>query len=673
MKRNNYSPSIDIIRDQDKEFNYIPTANAERVIENLNKNISKGIKSFYLVGSYGTGKSSFLLALEKQISQNNRHFFKTPITFNGKIKYEYLNIVGDFISIDEKIRSALKINSKKNIFEVLEKKYESLNEKGKGLLIAIDEFGKFLEFASQNKPEKELYLIQRLAEFANHPTRNILFLTTLHQGFDSYRLKVKDSARNEWEKVKGRLLEIPFNEPVEQLLYLASKYYESKRKNIHSIEFDILYDLIIQSRVFPLNNNLTKDLAKQLLPFDLISIGVFTKALQKYGQNERSLFTFLETNDLTSIMGFFNLENVYEYLINNFYSLLSSKANPDFIKWTVIKNSIERTEILFEKESLPKEKIIKTIGLLNIFAPTGARINKKFLQIYGKYALNISDMNQELEVLLKKQVLRYRDYSDSYVLFEGTDFDLDLALNEAENSLIQTDSIVPALKEYFNFPPVSAKSVYINKGTPRFFEYIISDSPIVLQPKAEIDGFINIIFNSNALVKTKTISKECNEAILYAVNKSSEKITDELKELEKINLVYENITDDRVVLRELKNLKEVHIDNLNKLVIDSLFFEDGVEWIYRGEKINIKSYSDLNKKLSEIINDVYYATPIYKNELNNREKVSSVIMLASKVLLQNVLNILGKEDLSYVKKNYPLYKTIYQNFLKCDNFFRKLV
>jgi DNA replication protein DnaC len=57
--KNNFSPSINIIRDQEKDFAYITTPNSERVIEQLNKNVLSGIKSFYLVGSFGTGKSSF--------------------------------------------------------------------------------------------------------------------------------------------------------------------------------------------------------------------------------------------------------------------------------------------------------------------------------------------------------------------------------------------------------------------------------------------------------------------------------------------------------------------------------------------------------------------------------------------------------------------------------------
>lgn len=196
---NKFSPSVNIVRDQANKFDYLPTPNAERVVQSLNDNIRKGIKSFYLVGSFGTGKSAFLLALENEIESGNK-IFNTKITFNGKTKYETFNLVGDYRSIEDTVREKLKINSHKDTFQEINNRYKKIASTKKGLLIAIDEFGKFLEYASENHPEKELYIIQKLAEFANDPSKNVIFLTTLHQGFDAYRSKLDDKSRNEDRK-----------------------------------------------------------------------------------------------------------------------------------------------------------------------------------------------------------------------------------------------------------------------------------------------------------------------------------------------------------------------------------------------------------------------------------------------------------------------------------------
>ncbi|MBV6420129.1 MAG: hypothetical protein DAHOPDDO_01357 [Ignavibacteriaceae bacterium] len=283
---NKFSPSVNIVRDKEKRFEYIPTPNAERVVQNLNESIVRGIKSFYLVGSFGTGKSSFLLALENQVEKGQK-IFRTPLTFNGSTKYKSFNIIGDYRSLEDTLREELKINRHKDVIEALDNHYNKVNSSKKGLFIAVDEFGKFLEYASENNPEQELYIVQKIAEFANDPNKNIIFLTTLHQGFDAYRSKLDEKSRSEWEKVKGRLKEIAFNEPVEQLLHLAAKYLNGKLINVNHKDFKDIYNSVIASRVYPLYNSLNEKIAEQLYPLEILSAGVLARSLQRYGQNER--------------------------------------------------------------------------------------------------------------------------------------------------------------------------------------------------------------------------------------------------------------------------------------------------------------------------------------------------------------------------------------------------
>jgi len=673
--RNSFSPSINIIRDKDKDFDYITTANSERVIENLNKNVARGIKSFYLVGSFGTGKSSFLLAFEKQLSTGKK-IFNTPITFNGKTKYEALNIVGDYRSMEDAVRNALGVSSKKDLFDELNKYYKKVDSSKRGLLIAIDEFGKFLEYASQNNPEKELYLIQKLAEFANDHNKNILFLTTLHQGFDVYRSNIDVKLRNEWDKVKGRLKEISFNEPVEQLLHLAAKYLNGNPKGINKEEFRKLYKSILNARVYPLNNSLDEKLAKQLFPLDFLSAGILTKALQTYGQNERSLFTFLETTDFNNLISaedkFFNLNAVYDYLIDNYYSLLSSKYNRHYLKWSIIRNSLDRNEIIFEKEAKSKEKLIKAIGLLNIFAPSGAKIDEQFLKIYGKSSLGLANIKKDISLLIEKKIIRYRTYSRSFTLYEGTDIDMDLALNDAESYINPSPDIAIRLKEYFDFPYLPAKASYIKKGTPRFFEFIITDYPVDIKPDGEVDGIINLIFNESIELKyVNSISKKSDDAILYAVYNNTGRIKEIIKEIDKVNYVLENTVEDHVVQREMKNLKESLVNELNELVMESLFKANSeIVWIFNGKIQKINSRYEFNKLLSKIIDEVYPLVPIFHNELINREKLPGAISKAKKLLLQNLMNNWDKEDLGFDVERFPPEKTIYLSLLKATGIHR---
>ncbi|RMF59833.1 MAG: hypothetical protein D6743_15775, partial [Calditrichaeota bacterium] len=214
-----FSPSINIIRDFDGDFNYIPTPNAHRIYRQIVSDFKIGIHSFNIVGSYGTGKSAFLLAFEKTLQGNACYFEPVNGELNGFKKFQFVNIVGDYSSLVETIGHYFGLESsflsKELVFGKLEAFYQEAQRKNALLVIVIDEFGKFLEYAAKNNPEGELYFIQQLAEYV--ADKNIILIATLHQGFDSYSKELYRIQRQEWEKVKGRLKEITFNEPVEQL------------------------------------------------------------------------------------------------------------------------------------------------------------------------------------------------------------------------------------------------------------------------------------------------------------------------------------------------------------------------------------------------------------------------------------------------------------------------
>ena len=192
---------------QFNDFHYIVTSNSRRVLSSLIADYNSGIHCFTLVGTYGTGKSSFLAALERDLLLNTKTktLFENKGQFNGYTKFQTLNIVGDYNTLSNLLNEELESNSvnTKELFSRLEQKLNEHREQKEFLLLVIDEFGKILEHAANHSPEKELYFLQQLAEFVNHSKHdNIILITTLHQSFGAYSKKLNEQQRNEWEKVK---------------------------------------------------------------------------------------------------------------------------------------------------------------------------------------------------------------------------------------------------------------------------------------------------------------------------------------------------------------------------------------------------------------------------------------------------------------------------------------
>ncbi|MEX2512969.1 MAG: ATP-binding protein, partial [Cyclobacteriaceae bacterium] len=211
----NFSTSANILRDSGRDLKYISTPNATRVVAQITSDFFSGIHSFNIIGSYGTGKSSFLLALEQSLVKENKIFQSELFAFK---EIEPIKFVGAYGSLLKEFADVFGVpdENPKKIFSEIFNIYHDLGEEKSLMVIIIDEFGKFLEYAAKNNPEKELYFIQELAEFVNDPAHNIILVTTVHQNFDAYSFGLSYAQRQEWSKVKGRFKEITFNEPIEQ-------------------------------------------------------------------------------------------------------------------------------------------------------------------------------------------------------------------------------------------------------------------------------------------------------------------------------------------------------------------------------------------------------------------------------------------------------------------------
>ena len=66
-------------------------------------------------------------------------------------------------------------------------------------------------------------------------------------------------------------------------------------------------------------------------------------------------------------------------------------------------------------------------------------------------------------------------YKSQYILFEGTDVNIEGELLKAAGIVPRSRDVVEKLVACFNLPTEFANASYFRKGTPRYFKY---ESPI---------------------------------------------------------------------------------------------------------------------------------------------------------------------------------------------------
>lgn len=676
-----YIPSVNIEHNTAADFDYIVTENAKLVVGNIVNGFNSGHHSLTLIGTYGTGKSSFILALENDLRNKLGLLIRNRKVFGSVKDFEFLNIVGDYTSLRNLLNKKLKSEAKSPL-DAVQEYYAQLRKQNKFLFIVIDEFGKLLEYAANNNPEKELYFLQKLAEYVNTPSRNIILLTTLHQNFGSYAAKLTEMQRNEWQKVKGRFEEIVFVEPVEQLLYLTAQQMDSKSTKIGRSadnEFRKLYDLAISYKVIA--SSFRYSTAEKLYPLDPVAAVTLTLAVQRYGQNERSLFSFLTAKGAKSFTEFipksnvtYNVSDVYDYLRYHFYSALS-ETNADSTGWRSLNVALERiTSGDWDNEFIQNaSKIIKVIGLLNIFF-TSIKLTSEFLEIYAKNAMGIQGGAAIVKKLTSLKIIRYAAYKSQYILFEGTNLDLEDELYKA-NGIVPTPSLsIEEIGTYVRPRVFLANASYYNTGTPRYFEFRITNEPSNIEPTGEIDGYVHLVFPlSVSEEETKRISASHSGANIFAYFKNTKTVITHLHEIKKIQYVIDNVAFDDVVAKsELERQKHFEMQKLNYALNEEITSESSrIVWYFQGEQYSVNSLKQLSELISHVCDKVYSKTPIIRNELINRHRLSSAISLARVNLLDAMLEHSDEADFGFPEQSFPPEKTIYYTLFRDSGIHRK--
>ena len=557
---------------------------------------------------------------------------------------------------------------------------------GTGLLLVIDELGKFLEYATQHPAQADIFVLQTLAELADRSEQTpLLLMTILHQAFELYAQRATKAQREEWAKVQGRFEDLAFAEPTEQVLRLVGAAFEKKTWIAQKNNLGAVIDLALKPR--QLNNKEFIQLLESCLPLHPTVALLIGPLFRRFAQNERSLFAFLSSSEPHGLQDFlssqyydsnllpiFSLPHLYDYLNAAHGSRLYTSHNGK--KWAEIEFAISR---LADPPPIAIQ-LIKTIGLLGI---AGEVIpNLKASKDLLRYALenNSEEFTTEFEVALatleKHSIIVYRRHRDAYTIWEGSDIDIEAKLREAEKHVDIKASLATDLLRYMLTRPFVARRHLFETGTLRYFAVRYTDfenfDANLQEPFDGADGFMLYVLPANEHEVKQLIEKANNiklkhcEEVLISIPRSINFLRDAVTELAYLHWVLENTSElegDMVAKRELSaRLAEAEREVSDQLT--AIFSGDSKEnctWYHKGQLTNIASERERNEYLSKICDDIYDKSPHIRNELINRRKLSGAATTARKKLIQAMLEDGDKENLGIT--GYPPQMSIYRSLL----------
>lgn len=689
----NYSLSSNIELGTQGCENYVVTTNAMQASQRIVQDYLDGHHSFHLIGTYGTGKSTFILQFERDLSGvGGEKLVGNAQTWAGVSGCSVINIVGQYCSLSSSLTQHLnrQLNRPSSVEQggddpllLLNEYYRQVEVRNELLIIAIDEFGKILEHAAKFETESELFFVQQFAEWVNAPQRKVILLLSMHQNFSSYSPGTTEVHRSEWKKVQGRFREIQFSEPIEQLLLLAtdSLKQESSTSKTQiqqlSSTIDRLYHVAQESKLA--TSQFTQTVAHKLFPLDACAAMILTSALQRYGQNSRSIFALLHGKGENNLRIYpseqhysYSLNDVYDYLTKHFASALHQDYS-SALTWQALQIATERVESVDWKTRdmmLNALKIVRSIALLQLFGSAGVRMSKSLLVDYLQWSMNMVEAGRLIDELVRLRIIRFAVYRQSYVLFEGTDFNIEGEVAKAMTIVTRPTDLVSELRHSLDETLISVRAHYYRSGTPRSFLQTMVVSPQDLEPIGEIDGYLQVLFpkDKKEMLAIQKMSEHSQHANIFVACQHVDDIVLHLHHIK----VYEYVLDkilidksDRVAIREIQRSLVYEKQQLSQCLQSLLLREkDDVTWWWQGKQQKVRSHRDVQRLLSNVCDTIYFDTPILRNELLNRHKLSSNISTARSKFLQAMLANELEEDFGWESTKFPPEKTIYYALLK---------
>ncbi|WP_319529535.1 ATP-binding protein [uncultured Cohaesibacter sp.] len=642
-----------------------------------------GHGAFTWTGPYGSGKSSLVVALSALLSGESELVTQAERAVGKQTAKDVLSamppkekgwitlpVVGRRENASYVIGEALEAQglvkkhpkggwSDKTIVASLEQIAARAPRLEGGLILFVDEMGKFLEAAAQEGAD--VYLFQLLAEAASRSDGRLVIIGILHQSFEEYASRLSRDMRDEWTKIQGRFVDLAINAAGEEQIELISRAIQNGRR----VEIPGKLANLVSSEIHrqkPAASRYLSDTLERCWPLHpVVACLLGPISRRRFGQNQRSIFGFLNSAEPYGFQDFikheqddalFEPDNLWDYLrVNLEPSIL---ASPDGHRWAMAAEAIERCEAL-GGDAL-QTRLLKSIALIDLFKERSGLLPTEELLCTCVGSATKAETKAALQQLKKWSLVIFRKFADSYAIFAGSDFDIDRAVQEAMQNVREVD--FTALQRLAGLQPILAKRHYHETGALRWFDVEITPLNTLIERASFYKPHAGTIGEFLLAIPTEGETAEqaeriCQEAaresrdwdIVTGLSKRSWAITGYARELIALAEVQEEHPDlagDTVAQREVQARHTVLQGLLEEEIRRA---SDNATWYRKNRKPQQWLHAELNNIASELAESLYPQSPRLNNELLNRIKPSSNAIAAQNTLLRAMVSNEGTERL----------------------------
>lgn len=704
------------------------------IIEGLRP--TSGRRAWRITGDYGSGKSSFGVYLAQLLSNARVNLPKSlkrvswntlglkppdllPVLITGTREPIGLAIAKGLAAAIRRLYNktptskaylalfaiaggSRKYADKKLVDAIISAKAEVVRQKkASGIFLVLDELGKFLEYEMLRPDGQDIYILQMIAEEAARSGKTpLVLLVLMHQSFATYAEHLNTSARKEWEKISGRFDELVFRHPLAQSAHLLSaalnldvsriparKRSESRKCMQAAIDMGLFGPSPSRSAL--------SSLAESLFPLSPTVLPILVRMLHRFGQNERSLFSFVLAEEPFGLQAFssappqttefYRACDLYDYIRGNLSNvILEQSANNH---WHVIDSTIQKA---VDNDSVHAE-VLKTVGILNLLNATDmlATENAILWCVAGSKKSKRREVEKIIIDLRKKKTLHFRGLGGGYCLWPHTSIDLDHLQNETLSTLGPIEHPTEVIKEYLDTRAIVARKHYIRSGNLRHFEIQYAsienvEKKVSVLPE-QADGVILIVLTdsqderSRAIAMVQTKRLKVSKTTMLAFPQPISNISAELEDARCWDWIAQNcmqLNSDAYAREEVERQRVTSRAKLNGRIHDllNLRLHSGtmdIVWFWKRKERAINTGRDLVAFLSHVCDKEFSQAPHVRNELINRRKPSSAAAAARLRLIAGLLSNSHLDRLGMPIDKKPPEMSMYLSLLKYGGLHQK--
>lgn len=563
-----------------------------------------------------------------------------------------------------------------------------------GVLVLIDELGQYLDYAARNDEEGDLFVLQSVAELAARSgSAPVLVMTILHQAFERYTLNAGPTRRIEWAKVQGRFVDLPFQEPASQMLRMVALALRPAGRDPH-------HDIRTAwaERLAPIADELGlrpadiqadewRQLVADSYPIHPTALVALPLLFRQLAQNERSLFAFLHSDEPWGLrdvalgpapageLPIYRLPQLFAYVESSLGPSLFGRARGQ--RWSELAEA--RAALAADDPTLlDLLTVVGTIGALE--RSSGLRAS----QAQVSYAL--ADCGEDERVadallaLQARRMLAYRQHRDSYIIWEGSDLDLDALAQAARRELSERLALPALLQAYADTTPRIARRHSYRAGATRTFAVRYVDALQLGTAPAPLAGFdgelVHVVAADEEQLAAAT--RWAEDPVRGAEPWRIAVLPARVRELHDLLLdvaALRSLLDDRA---ELEHDRPARREVAGRLLEAQQALAHAIaetyggargRWFYRAERRQVASPRQIDDVLSEAADQTYPQAPRVWNELIVRRQLSAAAAKARRNLVEAVLGHAGEEQLGLV--GYPPERAIYESVLRAGGLHRR--